>query len=182
MLILIIGVALWSAAHLFRRIAPQAWRNMGATARPMVTAMLILSIFLMIWGYRGAEGAVFWGPSPALKGINNLMVLIGIYLFAASGMKTGITKHLRNPQLVGFSLWAAAHIVANGDVPSFVLFGGLLCWALLEMALIGRDGAWQRPAHAVPIRKEGIAIVASLVVFAVVGAIHAWLGYNPFGA
>ena len=35
--------------------------------------------------------------------------------------------------------------------------------------------------HAVPIRKEVSALVATLVVFAIVSGIHAWLGYNPFG-
>ena len=62
-------------------------------------------------------------------------MLIAFYLFAASGMKTRVTAMTRHPQLIGFSLWAVAHLLVNGDLPSLVLFGGLLVWALVEMAL-----------------------------------------------
>ena len=47
---------------------------------------LILGV--VIWGYRLADGPVWWGPTPALKGINNLLILLAFYLFAAAGMKT----------------------------------------------------------------------------------------------
>ncbi|NHF71864.1 NnrU family protein [Paracoccus xiamenensis] len=184
MLILILGVALWSAAHLFKRVAPQARRGMGEAGKAAVTAALLISVLLMIWGYRTAPmGDVWWGPSPMMKGINNLLVLLAVYLFAAAGMKTGITRRIRHPQLVGFALWAVAHLLVNGDLPSFVLFGGLLAWAIVEIVVINRaDQRWQSPAHLVPVRKEGMAVLGTLVVFGGVGMIHAWLGYNPFGA
>ena len=31
-----------------------------------------------------------------------------------------------------------AHLLVNGDVPSFVLFGGLLAWAVIILALVGK--------------------------------------------
>ena len=68
--ILILGVALWWAAHLFKRIAPKARASMGQSGKGAVTAALILSVVLMIWGYRAAPiGDVWWGPSPMMKGI-----------------------------------------------------------------------------------------------------------------
>ena len=102
MLILILGVALWWAAHLFKRLAPAQRAAMGTGGRGVVTGLLVLSVVLMIVGYRAAEGAVFWGPSPALVGINNLLVLAAIYLFAADGMKTRVTSMVRHPHLTGF--------------------------------------------------------------------------------
>ena len=184
MLILILGVALWSGAHLFKRLAPDARRKLGASGRGMISAAIIFSVLLMIWGYRSAPmGEVWWGPTPAMKGINNLLVLAGIYLFAASGMKTGITRRIRHPQLLGFSLWAFAHLLVNGDLPSLVLFGGLLVWAITEIVVINRaQPGWQPPAHPIPILKEGMAVLGTVLVFGAVGLIHAWLGYNPFGA
>ncbi|WBU58269.1 NnrU family protein [Paracoccus sediminicola] len=184
MFILLLGLALWWAAHLFKRLAPEARAGMGKSGKNAVTAALIFSVLLMIWGYRIAPtGAVWWGPSPMMKGINNLLVLVAFYLFAAAGMKTGLTGRLRHPQLIGFSLWAVAHLLVNGDMVSLVLFGGLLLWAIVEIMVINRaDPHWQAPAHDVPIRKDGMAVIGALVVFGVVGMIHAWLGYNPFGA
>ena len=184
MFLLILGLALWWGAHLFKRLAPQARKSMGDAGKGAVAAALILSVVLMVWGYRAAPmGDVWWGPSAMMKGINNLLVLIAFYLYAASGMKAGITRHLRHPQLLGFALWAFAHLLVNGDLPSLVLFGGLLAWAMTEIVVINRaTPGWTPPAHPVPIRKEGIAVLATLVVYGVVALIHIWLGYNPFGA
>lgn len=181
MLILILGVALWWAPHLWKRVAPDHRAQFGDKGKGIVTGILILSVILMIWGYRLADGPVWWGPTPALKGINNLLILLAFYLFAAAGMKTGITRRIRHPQLTGFAIWAFAHLLVNGDLPSLVLFGGLLAWALVSMALINRATPDWTPPHPVPVRKEAMAIVGTLIVFGVVGAIHAWLGYNPFG-
>ena len=178
MLILILGVALWWAAHLLKRLAPGLRDRLG---RGGVAGLLALSVLLMILGYRMTDGPYWWGATAPLKGINNLLVLVAFYLFAAAGMRTRITHYLRHPQLTGFSLWALGHLIVNGDLPSFVLFGGLLLWALAEMVTLNRVQSWTPPAGPFPARKEIMAMVGAVVVLLVVGLIHALLGYNPFG-
>jgi uncharacterized membrane protein len=135
----------------------------------------------MVVGYRSAEGAVFWGRSPALTGINNLLMVFAVYLFAASGAKTRITKAIRHPQLTAVKVWAIAHLLVNGDMPSFVLFGGLLGWAVVSVIVINRGEGPRGPYHAVPVRKEITALLATIIVTALVAGVHTWLGYNPFG-
>lgn len=181
MLILILGVALWWAAHLWKRVAPDHRARFGDKGKGIVTGLLVLSVILMVIGYRGTDGAFWWGPSAAMTGINNLLVLLAFYLFAAAGMKTAITRRIRHPQLTGFGLWAFAHLLVNGDLPSLILFGGLLIWAIVEIVLINRAQPDWTPAHPVPVRKEGMAAIGALLVFGVVALIHSWLGYNPFG-
>lgn len=182
MTILVIGVALWWAPHLWERASPGSRARWGQSGKGLVAGLLAVSILLMIWGYKWADGPYWWGASPALKGINNLMVLVAVYLFAASGMKTRAGTRLQHPQLIGFSLWAAAHLLVNGDLPSFVLFGGLLAWAIVEMVTISRATPGWRPSTApVPIRKEIMAVVGTVVVYGIIGLIHGWIGPNPFG-
>ncbi|MDP5308295.1 NnrU family protein [Paracoccus spongiarum] len=182
MLILGLGVALWWAAHLFRRFAPERRAAMGDKGRGAVAAALVFSVVLMIWGYKVADGAVWWGPSPALVGINNLLVLLGLYLYAASGMKTRVTAAIRHPQLTGFALWAAAHLLVNGDMPSLLLFGGLLLWALVEIVVINRaTPGWTPPSGPFPARKEAMAVAGAVIVMLVLGLVHGWLGPWPFG-
>lgn len=181
MIVLVLGLALWWGAHLFKRMAPGPRERIGDRGKGIVAALVLLSVVLMTVGYRGADGPVWWGRSPMWTGINNLLVLVAFYLFAASGMKTRVTRLTRHPQLIGFSLWAFAHLLVNGDLPSLVLFGGLLVWALVEIALINRaEPAWTPPPPA-PVSKEIRAAVGAVVVFVVVGLVHAWLGANPFG-
>lgn len=183
MLLLISGIALWWAAHLFKRAAPQRRAAMGDRGRGLVAGALLLSVLLMIFGYRMADGPFWWGPTPALKGINNLLMLASLYLFAADGMKTWITHRLRHPQLTGVAIWATAHLLVNGDLPSFVLFGGLLLWSLAEMLVINRAApVWSPPAKPLAAKREVMAAVGAVVVLVVIGLIHSLLGYNPFGA
>jgi uncharacterized membrane protein len=180
MLLILLGLLLWSGVHFWKRISPESRARFGDKGKAIVTLGSVLAIILMVIGYRGAEGTFFWGRSPAMTGINNLLMIFAFYLFAASGAKTGITKWVRNPQLTAVKVWAIAHLLVNGDTPSFLLFGGLFAWALAEVIVLNRV-APPAPYHAVPVKKEITVVVATLVVFALTAAIHIWLGYNPFG-
>lgn len=182
MLLLILGVALWTGAHFFKRLAPDARAKMGEKGRGPIALALLVSVVLMIIGYRMADGAVWWGRHPATVGINNLLMLLSIYLFAASGMKTWITSKTRHPQLNAFKVWAIAHLLVNGDLASVILFGGLLAWAVVQMILINKaEPDWVRPAGPFPRNKEIRAAVGAVVVYAVIVVIHTLLGYFPFG-
>ena len=181
MLLLIVGIAAWSAVHLWKRLAPASRAKFGEKGKLVVAVVSVLSIALMVLGYRAAEGTVYWGRTPALTGINNLLMVLSFYLFAASGAKTKITKMIRHPQLTAVKVFAVAHLLVNGDTPSFVLFGGLLAWAVAAVIVINRATGPRGPYHAVPVKKEIPAVIATVVVVAVVSAIHIALGYNPFG-
>ena len=180
MFLLAAGVILWIAAHLFKRLAPGPRAAMGDAGRIGITLAVIASVLLMVIGYRMADGAFYWGRSPALVGINNLLMLVSIYLFAAAGMKTAVARKLRHPMLTGVVLWTIAHLLVNGDTPSFLLFGGIGLWALVQMALINRDGAWVKPA-AKPTKFEAMALAGTLLVYGAIAGLHYALGYPAFG-
>jgi uncharacterized membrane protein len=181
---LILGLALWWGGHLFKRMAPGPRAKMGNGAKGLVALLLILSVFLMVLGYKSDNTLVFWATTPALVGINNLLMLLAFYLFAigsAKGPRVWLGTKLRHPQLRGFVVWAAAHLLVNGDSTSFVLFGGLMAWAFYEMYVINeKDGAWTPPERAAPI-KEAVIAIAALGIMGVVMAIHNWLGVQPWG-
>ena len=184
MIWLILGVALWWGAHFFKRIAPDVRAGMGEAGKGLVAALLLASLVLMVIGYRSADGAFFWGRSPAMVGINNLLMLLAFYSFGASAAKPAkvwLGTKIRHPQLTGFSLWAVAHLLVNGDMPSIILFGGLLVWALAEMAVINKaEGPWAPPPQA-PAKKEIVLLVVTVVLFSVTSGVHYWLGYPVFG-
>ncbi len=181
MTLLILGLVLWTGAHLFKRIAPDARARMGERGKLLTTVLILLSIVAMYYGYKWADATIWWPRNPALVGINNLLMLLAFYLYAASGMKTALTRRIRHPQLTAVKVWALAHLLVNGDLPSFVLFGGILAWAVVSVILINRaEPNWTRPAPQ-PMWKEGAAIVGALVVTGLVMGLHNWLGYQPWG-
>ncbi len=181
MTLVILGLILWVAAHMWKRIAPDHRAKFGDKGRGIVALASVVAIVLMVIGYRGAEGAVYWGRTPAMTGINNLLMVLAFYIYATSVKGTRITRWIRHAQLTAVVLWSVAHLLVNGDVPSFVLFGGLGIWALAEMILINRAEGPRPPYVAPPIKSEVIAAVVTLVMFSIVAGIHIALGYNPFG-
>ncbi|MEM8822836.1 MAG: NnrU family protein [Pseudomonadota bacterium] len=181
--LLVGGILLWMGAHLFKRIAPETRAKLGDPGKGLVTLLLIAAIVMMVYGYGRADGAWFWGRSPAMVGINNLLMLFAFYLFAVSGPKGArvwLGTKLRHPQLTSVIVFAIAHLLVNGDVPSFILFGGLLVWAVMEIMVINRaEGAWTPPPRA-PAKKEVSTSVIAVVATAVVMLVHNWLGYVPW--
>lgn len=182
MIYLLLGLLLWSAAHLMKRLAPGLRATLGeGPGKGIIALLLIISIWLMSKGYGMADGAVFWGRSPALVGLNNLLMLLSVYMFAAAGLKTTLARRMRHPMLGAVKVWALAHILVNGDVPSFVLFGGLLAWAVVQMIVINKaQPEWTRP-EPVPQNKEWMALGGTVLVYALIAVVHYWLGYPVFG-
>lgn len=186
MTLLVLGLLLWWAAHLTKRLAPglraSLQEKMGDGSRGLFALLILLSVILMTIGYQNYTGTFYWGRNAALVGINNLLMILAVYLFAASGLRTKITSVIRHPQLTGFKAWALAHLLVNGDTASFLLFGGLLAWAVVEVIVINRQTERPEPPESYPAANEMKAVVGTIVVFVIVSGVHIWLGYNPFGA
>lgn len=188
MTLLILGLVLWTAAHFFKRLAPDARAGlsdkMGDASKGLFAVLIVVSIVLMVMGHRAFEFIPIWSPPSFMGHLNNLLMLVAFYVYGASaakGVKVWIGTKIRHPQLAGFSIWAVAHLLANGDLSSIILFGGLLIWAQASIYLINaQDGPWEVPPRA-PVKKEITLVIISLVLFTVVAAIHIWLGVNPFG-
>ena len=181
MILLVLGLALWWAAHLFKRLAPGPRLAMGEAGKGAVAVAVVASVVLMVIGYRGADYVSLWEPPAFLRHINNLLMLLAFYLYAASGMKTRIARVIRHPQLTGFKTWAVAHLLVTGDLASVVLFGGLLAWAVVSVITINRTEPRPAPPPPAPMGKEIGALVGAVIVMLAVAWIHTKLGYNPFG-
>ena len=186
MTLLIAGLLSWSFFHLFKSIMPKtraALETKTGTA-PVKASMALIyvgSIILMIFGYIQYGSSPLYEPPSWGVHLNNLLMLIAVFLMGAGSGKGHAPTLLRHPMLAGVVVWSVAHLLANGDLRSTVLFGGLGIWAVLNMLTINkRDGAWDRPV-AGPWKADIKTAVISLVVFGVIAAIHYFIGPSPFG-
>ena len=177
---LIAGLALWSGAHFFKRVAPTARARMGDAGKGLVAGLSVLGIVLMVMGYRWTEYVPVWEPPAFLRHVNNLLMVAAFYLLGVGAAKGTVAGRLRHPMLTGVAVWAVAHLLVNGDAASLLLFGGMLAWALAEIVVVSRAEPWDRP-RGVSLKGDLKALVIGLVVMAVAAAIHIWLGVNPFG-
>ncbi len=180
-LLLIAGVALWAGAHLFKRVAPDRRAEMGDRGRGLVAGLLVLSILLMILGYRWAPYVPVWSPPSFLTHVNNLGMLAAFYLMSPAPKKGRFLTGLRHPMLLGFGVWAGVHLLVNGHLAAIILFGGLLAWSVFAAMAINRAVPdWTAPP-AGEIKWDAIGLAGSVVLLVVVGYIHFWLGVWPFG-
>jgi uncharacterized membrane protein len=184
MFLLILGVALWIGAHFFKRFAPDARSALGKPGKGIIALLLLASLALMIIGYQRAAFIPIWQPPSFLVHINNLLMVLAFWIYgssAAKGAKAWPAYKTRHPQLLGFKVWAVAHLLVNGDLASVILFGGLLAWAVGSVILINRaEPDWTPPAPAGRKTYIRLAVITTVLVVIVTG-IHAWLGVSPFG-
>lgn len=181
-----LGLAVWVVLHFIPSLAAglraSVIARIGETPYKIAFAIgVVAAIVLMIIGWRATIPTPVYTPptwGPPLAGI---LVLIAFLLFAFAQAKTNVKRVLRHPQLTGLVVWSIAHLLANGDNRSLVLFGVLGVWALVEIPLINRrDGPWQRPE---PVSNTAVIppAIAGIVLFAVFLFAHPFLfGVAPF--
>lgn len=183
-LVLILGIALWYGAHLFKRLAPARraamTEKMGEAARGPIAFIILISVVLMVIGFRGSEFVPVYEPPSWGKHANNLLMVFSVILFGLGSSKSRARGMLRHPMLTGMLIWAGAHLLVNGDRDSILLFGGMAVWSVLEMLVINRAEPRPAPFTGGSLAGDIRLLVISAVVFAVITAIHIWLGFNPF--
>jgi uncharacterized membrane protein len=182
LLLLIAGVLLWAYSHLMKRVTPGFRAGLGEnTGKLVVTVLSIVAIVMMVKGYRGADVVVLWSPPAFLTHVNNLLMLVAVYLVNLGYSRGVVRTKIRHPMLTAVKTWAIAHLLVNGDLGSVILFGGILAWAVLDLILTNRmQREWVPPA-AGAVANDAIYAGVALAVFGVVAWVHNWFGYWPFG-
>lgn len=184
MALLILGLALWIAPHLFKRLAPGARAALAARigetpAKGLFGLVIGVATILIIVGFRSAPYVALYTPPGWAVHVNNLLMLAAVFLFGASHAPSRVKRYIRDPMLTGVVIWAVAHLLVNGDLAGVVLFAAMGLWALANMALI--DASERRvPPGPVSAMADLRLLLLSLVVFAAIAGIHVWLGRWPF--
>lgn len=185
MIWLILGVLLWSIAHLVPTLA----RPMRQTLidrlgtggyRAAFSLVVLLSIGLMVVGWRSTSEVTIYQLPAWSRPTGFLLMIVSFILFGAANYKTAIKRLVRHPQLTAMIVWAISHLITNGSTRALVLFGGLGLWAILEIPLINaRDGVYTAPeSPGLKTEIKGIAI--SAIIFIVVVFLHPYFaGVSP---
>jgi uncharacterized membrane protein len=112
--------------------------------------------------------------------------------------RAGIVRVTRHPLLLALALWAAAHVVPNGDLAHVLLFGVFAAFAALGGRLVDRrrqremGAEWQRLYDEVTARTGNIRpvswsaasarLIAGLALYAGLIWSHPWLfGVSSLG-
>ena len=184
--LLLAGVILWSVMHFLPAGAGGLRRNMAGVIgegpwKGLVALSLVLAIALMVMGWRGMEPTQVYAPPDFGNVLMIPLMILAVVLLGAANAKTGIKQFIRHPMLTGVIVWAAAHLLNNGDDRTTVLFGGLGLWALIMIMFINkRDGAWVKPEKAPPAGDIKLFAISAVVFIVLVVAHPYFAGVAPF--
>jgi uncharacterized membrane protein len=161
----------WIVLHFVLAGSPLRWTIAAAIGERAFRGLFsLLSLAGLVWlivayraathmdsfyGLRVVEDWMYWVPAivmaPALVlfvgsvSTPNPTMVEGERHLAAAEPARGVFRITRHPMLWAFLMWAAAHLLANGDLASLFLFGSIMIVAAGGMGSIDRKQARRDP-------------------------------------
>jgi uncharacterized membrane protein len=154
--LLIIAALVWIAIHIglagthLRDVV--VTRTGEASFRVLFSVLSVVTLVFLIFAWQGAATTVLWIAPDWLRWLLVLAMLPAFALFVASVSgrnptmigpgeggalpPRGTIRVTRHPMLWSFAIWAAVHILGNGDLAALVFFGAFLVTALAGMPSI----------------------------------------------
>ncbi|KXF78431.1 NnrU family protein [Paramesorhizobium deserti] len=186
MLVLILGLVIFLGIHSVRIIAPQ-WREAKiaewgeGTWKGLYSVVSIIGFILIIWGFGMARqtAPILYEPPVWMRHVTLLLMVFSFIFLAMFLMPSGKLKpKIRHPMLVAIKIWAFAHLLANGDLASLVLFLSLLAWAVWDrISVKRRERAGEVAVIASgPVINDILTIIIGLVLYVLFfWKLHEWL-------
>ncbi|SDS36089.1 Uncharacterized membrane protein [Bradyrhizobium canariense] len=173
LLVMILGLVLFFGIHLVTTQRDLRARVVASTGEGGYKAgyglISLLGLVLIVWGfadYRATGWIDVWTPPTAFKHITDALMLPAVILVAASYIRGRIYTKLKHPMLAGVKLWAAAHLLANGDLGSIILFGSFLAWAVFDrISLKHRADSGAPPIPVGGVGNDLIAVAVGIVAY-----------------
>ena len=194
MALLLLGLVLFLGMHSVSIVSPTGRhviaRRLGEGPwKGLYTLVSLTGFVLIVAGYSAArqDPVLLYTPPVALRHLSALLMLPVFVLLLAAYLPGRIQRAAKHPMLVATKLWALAHLLANGDLASVLLFGSFLAWAVADRISLKRRAAagLLRPVHGASpgAMNDVIALVAGLVLYGVFAFwAHGFLfGVRPFG-
>lgn len=175
MALLILGLALFLGTHAFSIARGPRARLVGRIGEgPFKIGYSLLSLLGLVLisvgyaAYRRDAWVPLWDPPLWTRHLALTLVAVAFVCVAAAYLPGRIKARLKHPMLVGVKVWALAHLLANGDLGSLLLFGTFLAWAVIDrIAIKRRDEAAAHLPEAAPAgwRNDAAAVAVGLVAW-----------------
>lgn len=167
----------------------------------------IISTLLLAWVFHAALNTPYvelWEPAGSHAMVTLVLAPLGMFLvlaglfspnpasitFRHGGRPGAVVAITRHPVLWGFLLWSGGHLLANGDLRSLILFGGLGLFSAAGFLMLDKrakrrmNDGWPIFRHAHPLlplaiiatRKNHLRIDAPMALaFALTAGLTLWL-------
>ena len=173
MTLLIIGIIVMIGIHLvptFPELRERLVGQLGQNGyRLLFSVVSTLGLVLLIWGFAKAPVVQVWSPPSWTRYVAMVLMLPVFVLLIAAYVPGQIKAKVKHPFVDAISTWALAHLIANGDFASILLFGSFLAYSVFDRITLKR-----RPATGLvtipetgPVRNDVISVVGGLLLYVV---------------
>ena len=131
-------------ARLIERLGPGPYKALYS----LIAAVGFVLIVIGFGRYRATGWIDIWHPPAWTRVVAAVLIWPAFISVTAAYIRGDIARTLKHPMLVGVKLWAVAHLIANGDLGSIILFGAVLAWAQLTGSVAGQPGPGPSAAAA----------------------------------
>ena len=181
--VLVLGLVVFLTPHTFTALRPERQQVIDRIGlgpyKAIYSIVSLIGLLLIGYGfalYRATGWVDVWHPPAWTRHVAVALVWPAIIGIAAAYSPGRIKIALKHPFLVGIKLWAVAHLIANGDLGSIVLFGAILAWAVFDrISLKRRTDPGAPPIPVGGARNDVIAVVIGTVVYLLLG-----LYFHPY--
>ncbi|MEO0620009.1 MAG: NnrU family protein [Pseudomonadota bacterium] len=170
---LVAGIGLFFFAHalpLIGTLRARLVQAFGGEQRYLLGFALasLIGMILMARGYGAMDYVALWDPPRWTRAVAFVLMLPVFSLMIAAYLPGTLRKAIPHPMLLGVKLWALAHLIANGDLGSLLLFGSFLAYGVIDLISVKRrHRAAGRTPTIGPVRNDIIALVAGLAIYGV---------------
>jgi uncharacterized membrane protein len=171
MTLLIIGIVVIIGIHLvpaFSDVRERLIERLGTNGyRLLFSVVSTLGLVLLIWGFARAPVIQVWSPPNWTRYVAMVLMLPVFPLLIAAYFPGNIKAKVKHPFLVAIKTWALAHLIANGDLASIILFGSFLAYAVFDRIALKRRASTGLVTKTGPARNDLIAVVGGLILYVV---------------
>ncbi|RAI45140.1 NnrU family protein [Rhodoplanes roseus] len=172
--VLILGLVLFIGPHVFVSMRDRRAALIGRIGelpyKALISVASLLGIVLIGWGFAEyrAEGEwiELYDPPTWTRHLSALLMWPAVVMVTAAYIPGNIKRTLKHPMLSGVKLWAVAHLIANGDLGSILIFGSILAWAVYDRITLKRRSDPGAPPIPVGGRRNDIlAVVVGTILY-----------------
>ena len=150
MILLVSGLAAFFGAHAVPMSPALRAGLMERTGEGVYKAAFSLlslgGLVLIGLGYQALRAdpgvtIALWDPPVWTRHIAFALMLPAMILLVAANVPSRIRTAAKHPMLLAIKIWALAHLIANGDLASVLLFASFLAYAVFDRISLKRRGS-----------------------------------------
>ncbi len=178
MKVLIAGLAVFLGIHLLptfsgtrTRLIEKYGENRYKIFYSLVAAT---GLIVIVIGMAYRDFVHVWNPPVWGRHVAMVLMFASVLFLVVGDVQCNIKRFSRHPMLIGVALWASAHLFANGDLASLLLFASFGIFALFDMWSANRRGA-DRHTRVYPVSKDLAVVAIAIVVYGVLIYVHPYI-------